>query len=187
MSSSSASLSEEEEVVHVGGVHWDELSALVGHLRVSSARAVVALFALVTGLLVELHAADWAGVVLLEPVLDALAVESVVAWQLAAFFAFAALLEADVAVRLFAFLFLGQVLEELGGAATALRALLHVWVAHEAGEWVSHAAEERVSEAVEELIHEWVRCLRGLLASHVDARDLRLTIAAVRDCDRACP
>ena len=151
--------------------------------------------------LIELGPADGARVVLLDPGLDAAAVESVTARQLAACSTIGALLKADVAVGFFAFLLLWQVLNEVGRAALALRLLLLSCAGQEgAHEAVScehvlcHEVTLSSKEAfllalvlvAEKLIHE--RISRGLrcvcrLASHVHACDLRL--AAVRaDSDR---
>jgi hypothetical protein len=63
--------------------------------------------------LIKLDPADGTRVIIFEPVLDAGAVEGVIAWQLAACLTIGALLEANVAVRLFALFFLGKVLDEV--------------------------------------------------------------------------
>lgn len=66
---------------------------------------------------------------LLDPVGQAVAAESMLAWKFDAILSFLAFLQADIAVALFSSLFGGQVLDELIGAAScrpwALRSHVH--------------------------------------------------------------
>lgn len=74
--------------------------------------------------LVELGSADRARVIFFEPVLDAATVEGMIAGQLTTSLSLRTLLEADVAVGLFALFFLRKVGDEVRRAAVALRSLL---------------------------------------------------------------
>jgi len=56
--------------------------------------------------------------VLLDPVGQAVAAESMLAWKFDAILSFLALLQADVAIAIFSSLFRGQVPDELVGAAS---------------------------------------------------------------------
>ena len=79
--------------------------------------------------LVELHAADRAAIMLFDPVANAVAAESMLAWEFNTFCTFLALVKADVAVSFFACLLRGQISDELLGAAIcrcwALRSHTH--------------------------------------------------------------
>jgi len=67
--------------------------------------------------LIQLHAADGAAVVLFDPVADAVAAESMLAWEFNAFGTFLALVKADVAVAFFACFLRWQIPDEFLGAA----------------------------------------------------------------------
>ena len=134
-----------------------------------------------------------------------------IARQLATGLTIRALFEADVAVRLLAFLFLGEARDEVSRAALALGLL--AWSLHEPT--VSHerilSSEHRLKDACwdsftrllestkctsEELICERVGGLRCSLTTrrswnactHAVARDLRFTVTSShRDGHRSCP
>ena len=123
----------------------------------------------VRAVLVELRAADRAAVVIFEPLCQASTIEGMVAWKLATLRSILALLQADVAVRVLAFLLLGKVCDEVIRAATRWRPVLARHLTEEAidhreetvkASWMLH------SLGVEHVLHlhEWVH-LRGLLGS----------------------
>lgn len=70
-------------------------------------------------ILIELDSANWASIVILEPVLNASFVEGVIAGELDAICAVLALLKTDVAVRFFSRVLLRKIVDELFGAATS--------------------------------------------------------------------
>ena len=132
--------------------------------------------------LVKFCPADRARVVLFEPILDAAAVEDVVARQFAAGFTFRAFLKADVAILFSTFFLLWQVLDEVGRTTASLRLVLLSMLLKECFDWASLSKHLASKEATlfgssEELSHELVsgalRCtLRA--TSHVDTCDLWL-------------
>lgn len=116
--------------------------------------------------LIELSPADRARVVILKPGFDAAAVEGVIARQLAACLAILALFQANVAVSLFAFLFLRQVLDEVGGAALALRLLILSDAAKEGAKWAllrEYIAHEILISSTKEAVNTFVLIAKNLV------------------------
>lgn len=70
-------------------------------------------------ILIEFDSADWASIVILEPVLNASFVEGVIAGELDALCSILALIKTDVAVGFFSRVLLRKAVDELFGAATS--------------------------------------------------------------------
>ena len=140
--------------------------------------------------LVQLDSANGAAVVLLDPVGQAVAAESVLAGKLDAVFSLLALLKADVAVTLLSSLFGWQILDVLVGAASSGPRALRSHV-HSHAHSFSEELTEKVRTHTPSLMHmlEWlllpkevVKHTEGVLHLSFMSEELIVTLVEESSC-----